>query len=107
MLAGPHVEHLAPEVWQLKQQPVALHHLAGQAFAHAEALHDVLAVIDQFVHLTAQVLPLKDLDPELTSVLFWGRGHQNQELEKTAEKFIRSTFVFVFLELPWRSSGKT
>ena len=69
VLSRPQVHHPAPEVGLLVQQPVAVHHLAGHAVGHAVAVLDVVAVVSQLVHLTAEVLPLVDPHPELASVL--------------------------------------
>merc|ERR1719474_761677 len=68
VLSGPHVHHLASVVGLLVHQPVAVHHVAGHAVVHAVAVLDVVAVLHQLVHLTAEVLPLIDPHPELASV---------------------------------------
>lgn len=52
----------------LIHQPVALHHIAGHEAGHVVAVHDVLTVLHQFVHLALEVLPLVDSHPERTSV---------------------------------------
>lgn len=69
VLAGPQVNHPASVVGLLVHQPVALHHVAGQAVGHAETVHDVVAVLHQLGRLTRKVLPLIDLHPERSSVL--------------------------------------
>ena len=69
VLSGPQVHHLASVVRLLVHQPVAVHHVAGLAVIHAVALHDVVTVVHQLIHLTTEVLPLVDPHPELASVL--------------------------------------
>merc|ERR1719474_2638534 len=68
VLSGPHVHHLASVVGLLVHQPVSVHHVARLAVVHAVAVLDGVTVVHQLVHLTAEVLPLVDLHPELSSV---------------------------------------
>merc|ERR1711915_1153066 len=68
VLSGPHVHHPASVVGLLVHQPVAVHHVAGHAVVHAVAVHDVVAVIHQLMHLTTEVLPLVDPHPVGSSV---------------------------------------
>ena len=74
VLSGPHVHHPASVVGLLVHQPVAVHHVAGLAVVHTVTVHDVVTVVHQLVTLTTEVLPLIDLHPELTSVLFFGEN---------------------------------
>ena len=69
VLPGPHVHHPASVLGLLVHQPVAVHHVAGHAVAHAVTLHDVVAVFHHLMHLTTEALPLVDPHPELASVL--------------------------------------
>merc|ERR1719419_207906 len=68
VLAGLHIHHLASVVGLLVHQPVTFHHVAGQAFIHAETLLDVVTVLHQLLHLTSKVLPLVDPHPVGSSV---------------------------------------
>ena len=74
VLSGPQVHHPASVVGLLVHQPVAVHHVAGHAVRHTVAVHDVVAVLHQLMHLTTKVLPLIDSHPVLASVLFLGEN---------------------------------
>jgi len=63
VLSGPHVHHPSSVLGLLVHQPVAVHHVAGLAVGHAVAVHEVLAVLHQLVHLTLEVVPLVDPRP--------------------------------------------
>lgn len=55
VLPGPHVVRPALVVGLVVQQPVAFHHVTGVEVGHAEAVLDVWAVVQHFVHLTGHV----------------------------------------------------
>ena len=66
---------------------MAVHHLAGHAVGHAVAVLDVVAVVSQLVHLTAEVLPLVDPHPELASVLFWLQVNLRKTFQNYTNKY--------------------
>ena len=72
VLAGAHVVVAAPVVGLLVHQPVAVHHVAGVEVGHAEAVHEVGAVVAQLIHLAGHVGALVQPHPEVTAVLQGG-----------------------------------
>ena len=109
MLAGPQVQHPAPVVGLLEQQPVALDHLAGQDLGHAEALQDVLAVLGQLDHLALEVLLLVDPHPELAAVLWSEKSEKKTKEGQATVRSRRSGTVSRGIErvLPWGWYGRT
>ena len=55
--------------------------MAGHAVRHTVAVHDVVAVLHQLMHLTTEVLPLVDPHPELASVLYFGKSKADYYLD--------------------------
>lgn len=70
VLSWSQIQHPAPVVGLLKHQPVALHDVAGLALGNTEAVHHVLTVVHQLVHLAREVLPLIDPQSEGSSLLW-------------------------------------
>ena len=77
VLSWLEVQHLAPEVGLLEHQPVAVHHVAGLAVGHTEAIHHVVAVFHQLVHLASEVLLLIDPHAEGSPVLWMKTNRGN------------------------------
>lgn len=69
VLSRPQVHHPTSEVGLLKHQPVAFHHVTGLAVGHAEAVHHVVTVVHELVHLASEVLPFVDPHSEWPLVL--------------------------------------
>ena len=77
VLPWPEVHHPASVVGLLEHQPVAVHHVAGLAVGHAEAIHHVVTVVHQLMHLASEVLPLVDPHSVRSPVLWMKKRRDN------------------------------
>lgn len=69
ILSRPYQVHLAPVVWVLVEEPVAIFHVAGEDVINVEAIHDTGTVIHKVHHLTPKLDPLIQAHVEHPRVL--------------------------------------